>query len=268
MKPAIGVCGSSLLALVLAACATTSTTPTGQAAFVSPEEARLVGLARDIESRGESGTALALYERAAEIAKESPAAQARLGEARLKVGDADGAAEAFEAALVRDQSFAPALLGLGTVKLNRGETAEAVRRLSVAAPQVKTATAYNRLGTALTLDGRPSEAKAAYATARQLDPQNIDIAANTALAEALSGEFEPAVQRMRAVAQSPLAKPRHHRNLIVVLTLAGRDAEATAVSAPDMNTRQKAAFVAQAKKLGAIVHLGERARAIGLMASG
>jgi Flp pilus assembly protein TadD len=264
MKRARNIIGPACLALALTGCATTTTDQTQS--FASPEEARLVGLARDIESRGEPGTALALYERAAELAKDSPAAQARLGEARLKVGDADGASAAFEAALARDPNYPPALLGFGTVKLNKGETAEAVRRLSVAAPQVKTSVAYNRLGTALVLDGKPAEAKAAYLVARQLNPQNIDLAANVALAEALSGEFEPAIRGMQAATQSPLAKPRHHRNLIVVLALAGRDAEAAKVAAPDMTAKQKADLVARARKLAAIQDLGARARAVGLMA--
>ena len=260
-----GAIFAGCLALTLAACATTSDKPQTQS-YASSEEARLVGLARDIESRGEPGTALPLYERAAEISQGSPAAQARLGEARLRNGDEEGAMSAFEAALTRDPNFAPALLGFGAIKLNRGETAEAVKRLSVAAPQVKTAAAYNRLGTALVLDGKPSEARTAYTLARQIEPQNVDLLANLALAEALSGAFDPAVKNMQAAAASPLAKPRHHRNLIVVLTLAGRDAEASAVAIPDTTPAQKSALIARAKKLGAIADLGARARAIGTMA--
>lgn len=264
MKRAINAVRYACLTLALGGCATT----TGQPAqsFSSPEEARLVGLARDIESRGEPATALALYERAAELAQDSPAAQVRLGEARLKVRDNEGASAAFQAALTRNPSSPDALLGLGTAELNQGELDRAIQHLSVAAPQVKTAIAYNRLGTALVLHGKPAEAKSAYSTAQQLDPQNIDLAGNVALAEALAGESEAAVAHMRAVAQSPLAKPRHQRNLVVVLALAGRDGEAAEMTMSDMSARQKADLVARARKLSKIEDPVARARAVGLMA--
>lgn len=252
-----------LLAGLLAGCETTG--PQTPAAG-TPEEARLVSLARDIEKRGDPGTAIALYERAAGMEQSSAVTHVRLGEARLKVRDSDGAIAAFRAALAKSPQDPQALLGLGTAQLGQGDVDGALRHLTGAAPQVNTAPAWNRLGTAYVLGGKPQEARDAFMRARTLDPKNIDIAGNVALAQALAGEHEAAIGAMRAVAQSPLAEARHRRNLIVVLALAGRGDEALKVEAPDVTAKQKSELVAKAKKVAGIADPVARARAVGLMA--
>lgn len=255
--------------LALAGCVTTSPTTTGAvqagAAPTSPEEARLVGLAKDIESRGEPGTAVALYARAVDASNGSAAAYVRLGDAQVKAGDPESAKASYQAALAKEPRNPHALLGLGTAELNEGAVDAAAASLREAAPKIGTATAYNRLGTALVLGGKPSEARDAYTKARALAPGDIDIVANLALALALAGENEPAIATMRAAAQAPNARGRHQRNLIVVLSLTGRSEEAAAVAVPDMNARQKADLLARAKKLQSVQDPAARARAVGLM---
>ncbi|MFC3691154.1 tetratricopeptide repeat protein [Chenggangzhangella methanolivorans] len=248
----------------LAGCKTTS--PTAEVVG-TPEEARLVQLARDIEARGEPGTAVALYARAIEASGGSAAAYVRLGDAQAKAGDPDGARAAYQEALSRDPKHPGALLGVGTADLNAGAAEAAARRLSEAAPLVNTATAYNRLGAAYVMEGRAQEAAAAFQKARALDPSNIDIAGNLALAQALAGQTEAAVAGMQAAAQSPAAKGRHRRNLIVVLSLAGRYDEAQAVSVPDMSAKQKIDLLARVRKLQTISDPVARARAVGLVAN-
>lgn len=252
--------------VALTGCQTTSTTTTGEAPPpATPEEARLVRLANDIENRGEPGTAVALYARAVDASNGSPAAYVRLGDAQVKAGDAAGAKASYQAALAKEPRNPFALLGLGAAELNEGAVEAAASNLGEAAPKVGTATAYNRLGTALVLGGKPSEAKDAFMKARALAPDNVDNAANLALALALAGDNEAAVATMRAAAQAPTARSRHRRNLIVVLSLAGRFDEASAVSVPDMSAQQKANLLARAKKLQTVSDPAARARAIGLM---
>lgn len=257
---------AAAFAAALGGCQTTSPTATG-AVPTTPEESRLVGLARDIEARGDTGTAVALYARAAEASNGAPSALVRLGEAQVKAGDPAGAKESFKAALAKEPRNAHALLGLGTAELNEGSLDSASRNLGDAAPIIGTATAYNRLGTALVLNGRPTEAKAAFMKARTLEPGNVDIAANLALAMALAGDGEVAIATMRAAANSPAANGRHQRNLVVVLSLSGRFDDAAAVSTPDMSPKAKTELLAKAKALQAIKDPSEKARAVGLMAS-
>ena len=62
-------------------------------------QTKLLSVAESIEAKGASGTALALYERANTNAPNDAWMRVRLGNARLKAGDAEAAEEAFRAAL-------------------------------------------------------------------------------------------------------------------------------------------------------------------------
>ncbi|KXF75035.1 pilus assembly protein TadD [Paramesorhizobium deserti] len=255
----------AVAAASLSACTTTGTT-TETAEKPGNDPSRLMKIARDVETRGDSTTAMALYERAAEMSSD-PSVSIRLGEARLKADDLKGAEEAFRAALQKSPNQPQAMLGLGTAQLRNGEAEAAVRTLAPAAEAVGTVAAYNKLGTALVLAGRSDEAKAAFRKAVTLEPGNLDAQTNLALAEALSNEADAGATTMRGVTQSPLAQRRHFINYIIVLNLAGRTNEARAVNVPDMSKASKERVLKQAAKLRSISNPAERARAIGLLAS-
>lgn len=253
-----------LASLVLGGCTTASETlqdPKG-------DEARLIKLAQDIERRGDKVTAATLYERAAKTSGDTVGAQIRLGQAQLAAGEPEKAAGSFRTALATQPANGGALLGLGTAQLQSNQVEGAARTLATAAPIVKTATAYNRLGTALILSGDGRGAEAAFAQARSLDPANLDTQSNLALAQALSGQTDIAATTLRAVTQSPRAETRHFRNLMLVLMLGRRDKDAAAVVAPDYPEAEKKTFLAEARKVRAIQSPAARARAIGLLASG
>jgi len=256
---------AAIAAAVLSACTTTGTT-TETAEKPANDPSRLMKIARDVETRGDSTTALALYERAAEMSAD-PSVSIRLGEARLKSNDLKGAEEAFRAALQKSPNQPQALLGLGTAQLRNGEAEAAVRTLTPAAQAAGTVAAYNKLGTALVLAGRSDEAKNAFKKAVALEPGNLDTQTNLALAEALSNEADTGATTMRSVTQSPLAQRRHFINYIIVLSLAGRTDEARAVDVPDMPKANKERVLKQAAKLRSISDPVARARAIGLLAS-
>lgn len=255
------------LALVLACMASTACTKTTERA-VNPEEARLVSLAADIQRRGDKRSALPLFERAVTVAGDKAAANTRLGTARLEAGDPDGAQAAFREALALEPQNAGALLGLGTAQLRAGQVDAAARSLSAAVPLVRTPTAYNRYGTALMLQGDGTGAEAAFAQAAKLDPANLDTQSNLALALALSGKPAEGAEVAGRVAASPRAEPRHFRNQMLVLLLAGREREAQTVPVPDYPEAERRRFLADARKVGRIRDTAGRARAIGLLASG
>ncbi|QFI69797.1 hypothetical protein EKH55_4923 [Sinorhizobium alkalisoli] len=132
----------------------------------------------------------------------------RLGNARLKAGDADGAEAAFRAALEINAKDADALLGLGTPQMQNGEAA--ARSLGSAAEALNSVVAYNRLGErALVFAGNGAPAKGAFSRAPALQPSNLDTTTNLALAEALSNGLTQAVTHMTSVVGSPLAERRH-----------------------------------------------------------
>src|SRR5262245_24982233 len=233
---------------------------------LSPEQ-RMIKLAGDVEARGDHETALALYTRAAETSGNTAEAQVRLGHAQLKTRNYAAASEAFAKVLASEPEHPEALLGLGTAKLKSGDHEGSVRTLAVACPLANTASACNRLGTALILVGRLDQALAAFERAQSLAPNDLDIKVNIALTQALSGRTSEAVTAMRDVAQSPLAQARHRANLVMVLGIAGRFDEAKTVNVPDMSPAQKQDLLARAKKVREATNPLAKARAIGLFSA-
>lgn len=261
----------AVLSLLLAGTAISGcvATTAEQSAASKPvnEQSRLMNIARDIEAKGESGTALALYERAAEMSTTDSSIHVKLGNARMKDGDSDGAEKAYRSALQINPQDANALLGLGTLQLQRGEANSAARTLAPAAQAINSVSAYNKLGTALVLAGDGAGAEGAFAKALALQPSNLDTKTNLALAQALSNKLPDASTTMDNVVASPLAEKRHFINYMIILSLSGDAAHARAIDVPDMPANQKNQILAKAAKLRSIQSPAERAQAIGLLAS-
>ncbi|RVG33590.1 tetratricopeptide repeat protein [Sinorhizobium meliloti] len=257
---------AALLALLaLSSCTTTSAE--NEKDEPSSGQKKLLSIAESIEAKGESATALALYERAAENAPGDVSLRVRLGNARLKAGDAEGAEEAFRAALQVNPQDAEALLGLGTAQLRKGEAESAARTLVPAAQALNSVVAYNRLGTALVFSGNGAAAEEAFSKALSLQPANLDTTTNLALAQALSNDLPRAVIHMGNVVGSPLAQRRHFVNYLIVLAMAGETEKARAFDVPDMSARQKNQILAKAAKLRSISDPARRAQEVGLLTS-
>lgn len=257
------------LAMLLATLALTACAPASQGSRpATGDEARMIKLARDLQARGDAETAAGLFEQAAAVSSDPVGAHVRLGQALLDANNPERATAAFRTALNADPENGPALLGLGTAQLRADQIEGAARTLAVAAPKVRTGTAYNRLGTALILTGNGAGAEAAFREAAKIEPANLDTQSNIALAQAISGRPAEGVAVLRTVTTSPRAELRHFRNLMLVLVLAGDTAGAEAVNVPDWPAADKRAFLAEAGKIRAIASPAGRARAIGLLAAG
>ncbi|GEM_PF-6244596 len=104
-----------------------------QAALKTRQEADLLrGLARAQLAQGKADEALASWARLAKV--ESPTAydRAQIGWAKLTKNDAEGAVEAFRAAVAPDDATAEAHLGLGLALARTGKVAEAKAALGTA----------------------------------------------------------------------------------------------------------------------------------------
>ena len=246
--------------MALSACASNPTPP------VSDRD-RLLSLAEQVRRGGDPASAVALYERAAELSDQAPEVMLALGETRLMTGDASGAAQAFRAALTRKPDDPQALLGLGTAELQQGRFRRAVRSLQAAAPSVDSAVAYNRLGTAYVLAGDFVHAQDAYRAAITRVPGNLDIRSNLALALALGGERGAARAEAAAFTESALSEPHHLRQQMLVLTLLGDDRSATAALA-GLPAAERDALLAKAREIRSIEDPTARARAVGLLTFG
>lgn len=244
-----------MLCSLLTACASTQ----------SAEESRLLKLADDIAAHGDYATAASMYERAAEVpGGDGVDIHVRLGDAKLAAGDFQGAVDSYRAALKQDIDNADALFGLGSAQLRLGKVESAERNLRRAVPEIGTPAAWSRLGAAQALLGQGDASVTDFARAVELAPDDPDLQTNLAVAKALAGRGNEAVTLMREVTASPLAEERHFRSLILVLVMAGEDAQAQSTGIPDMPASRRQSLIERAQQIRDIPTPSEQARAIGL----
>lgn len=224
---------------------------------------RLVALAADIEARGESSTAIALYERAAALPDASPNALVKAGEAYMRAGYPEQAAKVYREALARSPNNGPALLGLGSVMIELGDADAGIRALTQAAPIFNTSRAYNRLGVAQIFAGQLDQARESLAQALKLEPGDVDVQTNMALAAALEGDAATALPLVQKVAAAPNAQLHHKRNVVVVYGLLGKADQIRAAAPIGLTTKEVNTLLARAKSIRAENSVKAKAKALG-----
>ncbi|MDF0733063.1 tetratricopeptide repeat protein [Pseudomonas entomophila] len=226
---------------------------------------RLMHLAGDLQKRGDNASAAALYENAAQQPGSHPEAWLKLGETALAGGDARAAERAYQQALQARPNDADALLGLGSAQLRLGKLERAVTALTQAAERGDQPAAWNRLGVAQILRGQASAAQAAFAKSLALAPDDLDSRCNLALAYALDGQAQRALDSLRPVGQSPRALPRHQRNMLLVTVLAGHEQDVSGLALDDLSADERQALLAEARRIKALPDAQAQARALGLV---
>ncbi|MBC3345588.1 tetratricopeptide repeat protein [Pseudomonas sp. SWRI196] len=228
---------------------------------------RYMQLAGDLQQRGDAGSAAALYEKASQEPDAQIEAWLKLGEARLANGDARAAERAYQQALERDPESAAALLGIGTAQLHQGKLERAITSLTQASAGNASPEAFNRQGVAQMLRGQPAAAQVAFAQSLALAPANLDTQCNLALAYALGGQPQRALQTIKAVHESPRAQPSHQRNALLVMVLSGREKDLKTQDLEDITPQQYTRLLTEARRLKAIQDPVIQARELGLVGS-
>jgi Flp pilus assembly protein TadD len=232
-------------------------------ADVGQRGSRLLQLAAEVEARGDTTAALALYRQAAAVPGDALVANIRLGDAYARTDNFKSAIEAYRAALATEPNSGEALLGLGTALIRTNNINGGLAALGRAAPIVRTGIAYNRLGLAQTSAGRMLEAIASLEHAVALSPKDLDFRINLALAMALDGRDDTAIGLAWEVGSSPKAETRHRRNLIIVLGLFGRATDAHGAIVGEIPQSEVQALLARAGAIRAIKDVRARAKALG-----
>ena len=116
--------------------------------------------------------------------------------------DRDSAERAYQQALERQPDSAAALLGLGSAQLRQGKLDRAVTVLTQASAQPDQPEAFNRLGIAQILRGQPDAAQAAFSQSLTMAPNDLDTRCNLALAYALGGKSQLALDTIHTVVES------------------------------------------------------------------
>jgi Flp pilus assembly protein TadD len=250
--------------LALGGCQTTKpkADAAAQAQSVSQSE-RLIKLADEIDARGESSTAIALYQRATTMPDAKPIAFVKAGEAYMRAGYPTEAVKAYRAALAKSPNDGRAMLGLGSAMIEAGDIDAGIRALSQAVPVVNTSSAYNRLGVAQTFAGQVDAAQTTFAQALRLEPGDLDIQTNMALAAALEGNSATAIPLVQRVAASPNAQLHHKRNIVVVYGLVGQADQVKAAPPIGLTTKEINTLLARARSIRAKGSAQARAKALG-----
>lgn len=251
---------SSLLLLASVTLASCATQPASDGSYQ-----RFMQLGGDLQKRGDSTSAAALYDKATQQPDAQIEAWLKLGETRLASGDTRGAERAYQQALELKTDSSDALLGLGTAQLRQGKLERAVTALTQAAELSGQAEAFNRLGIAQILRGQADAAQAAFSKSLTLAPNDLDTRCNLALAYALGHQPKLALDAIHAVSESPRAQPRHQRNELLITVLAGRETEVQSMRLEDIAPTERSQLMAEARRIKAIKDPVVQARELGLV---
>ena len=251
---------SQLLLLASVTLASCATQPASDGSYQ-----RFMQLGGDLQKRGDATSAAALYDKATQQPEAQLDAWLKLGETRLASGDARGAERAYQQGLELKADSADALLGLGTAQLRQGKFERAVTALTQASVLSNQPEAFNRLGIAQILRGQATAAQAAFSKSLTLQPNDLDTQCNLALAYALSGKTQMALDGIRAVSDSPRAQPRHQRNELLITVLAGREQDVKKLSLEDIPAAERSKLLTEARRIKAIKDPVVQARELGLV---
>lgn len=191
--------------------------------------------ARELEGRTLYGPAMAEYQRAI---KEDPAnaaeAHYRIGMLSNMLGNAEGAAQEFRAALQANPDHVEAKKALAAFYINRGAVARQQRRLDDAVRDLQEAiqadplsgTAHLELGQTYEESGRTAEALQEYQAAVDADPNNIT--AQLWLGQALNthNQYAQAVTAFTAVLEGNPDKAEAYEGLGVAYFHQGKQDDA------------------------------------------
>ncbi|MEM8948522.1 MAG: tetratricopeptide repeat protein [Pseudomonadota bacterium] len=231
----------------------------------SQDVASLVRLANGLMERGELMTAIALYQRAAALSDDSKEL-VLLGRALEQAGANEYASGAYRRALSRDPDNPDALLGLGTSFLALGDVNRSIQYLEQLVNQGDGTESlrYAALGAALDIAGRHEQAVATYTAGLEVVPGDLDLKSNLALSYAFYDRHNEAITLMIEVADALEARRSHHRNLVLILALAGQSRDAVTTGLRLLGEQETQDIMTQAASVRELDSGADRARAIGL----
>lgn len=227
--------------------------------------ASLIRLGDDLRQSGDAEGAASLYRAAAGQDGRNATALERLGQASMAHGDSGRSEQAFRAALAVSGS-AEARRGLAMALLAQRQVDEALPILAALADEQPDPSRLRAYGVALDMAGRQKEAQDAYRRGLKLAPADANLHGNLALSLAIAGQVDAALGQMRAARLSPLPDPRQEVNGVLLLAIAGREAEARQQGNAALGAARTEVVLRQADQVLAAPDAASRAAAFGLFA--
>lgn len=202
----------------------------------TPPSLRLADRAAE---QGDHETAATLYRNAFSSNPESVDALVGLGRSYRHLGQSRRGEQALREALARRGNDAGILLELGRTQLADGRTEEglaSLQRAQALAPRdPRIITAH---GIALDQLGRHADAQREYQKGLRIDPTDFALLSNLALSLGLSGAPEAGIDILRELVRDNEATARTRGNLGLLYGLAGREREARATLAGDLDDKE------------------------------
>lgn len=251
--------GGIALVLSLGGCASFDL---GGASATGERAAMLVRMGDYALDRGDTVTAISLYEQALVYEPDYPQARARLGQMQQSVGASVSALDTYRQAVERAPNDPEALRRLGNALIAETYPERAMTYLQQALAIQDTPQVRNSLGVALDLVGEHHLARQHYQAGIGSAPADLDLRNNLALSMALEGDYANAVAVAEGIGHDSAANTRHRQTYALVLGLAAREDEARAVAALDLSAPQVAANLDYYQLLRSIEPSAARALAI------
>ena len=265
--------GHALAAIVFASalcgCSQRSATPSSSAMAAAAAQltttAGLVHLGDDVAKQGDLDGALLLYQAASSRDGRDAVALKRIGAASIALGEPLRAEQAFRAALVLDSDDASAKYGLGVALLALRRVSDAVPILAALGKNSADPRLIRAYGVALDMAGRSAEAQATYRRGLAAAPADANLHGDLALSLAASGDLGPALAESDAAVAAVIPDPRQKANNILLLAMAGQEAEARRRGESLLGADQTKAVLKRAALVRQAPDAAARAAALGLL---
>lgn len=203
---------------------------------VVPSYDSLMRIGTAAQDGGDLPSALGVFRRASQVDPLNPAPLTAAGDVLLEMGSVNEAIVSYNNALLRNQQYFPALLGLARANLKSGKPALAMEPLSKAyALSPGDPKVLLLLGVTKDLAGEHSEAQSWYRRGLGIAPGDPALATNLALSLALSGDYSNAILVLQPIALAPSGSAQERQTLALIYGLRGNTAEAERINRIDLD---------------------------------
>lgn len=220
---------------------------TAAQAAVLPDPAAAPAQAAPVARRPATAEVRAAYDRAdalsrsmfwsdqADIDPRDPIAGVKAAQAMRELGQFDQAAETAQGVLLVQPENVEAMLEVGKAHIARGQAFYGIAALE----QARNARpgdwqAWSLLGTAYEQVRRPDDARAAWAQALAISPDNPNVLTNMAISAMIQGDAVTAEPLLRRAAAQPGASLKVRLNFAMALGLTGKMGEAEQILRRDL----------------------------------
>lgn len=199
---------------------------------------KLMKVAARAWKQGNPGTALRMYNMAAQKNPNNPAPYLAMAEILRKTKRAEAAVDIYKGILKTKPDTLEAHRGIGYSLLTLNKPYLASQSFEAAiALDPQNAKSLGGMAVALDTAGEHEKAQDYYRHAIKADPNNLTYQNNLALSLALIGRTEQAIAMLEIITAHPKATAKHRQNLALVYGMAGKSADAMRYSRMDLNER-------------------------------